>query len=150
MDRVLAVTDFRPFLQFMFPGIEDDRDDNDPFEHPMTAVGLVLMSAATIGAAELTSLVLFTGYSRPFISAITFNLQNNQLWIDALYDASTWLTPDGNIDAEGLWTHIELACGNLWVPEANPEILADPCGIYWDERGGFNMGNESKTVPDVH
>lgn len=53
MDKVLTVADFKPFMQAMFPDVEQGRDDNHPYEHPMTAVGLVLMSAATIGAADV-------------------------------------------------------------------------------------------------
>lgn len=86
MDNVLTVGDFRPFMQGMFPSIEDDRSDNENYEHPMTAVGLVLMSAATMSTTEATKLILFTGYSRPFISAISLNMQHNQLWVDGRYD----------------------------------------------------------------
>ena len=95
MDKVFTVADLRPIMQVMFPAVEDERDDNEKYEHPMTAVGLVLLSAAIISTTEATKLVLFTGYSRPFISAITFNMQNNQLWVGGRYDASTWLSLDG-------------------------------------------------------
>ena len=97
----------------------------------------VPLSAGLMGTIEATTLMLFTGYSRLFISAIACNMQNNQLWIDGRYDVSGWLSPDGTIDGECLWTHIELACGNEWMPGADVYIAADPCMIYWDERGGF-------------
>jgi hypothetical protein len=142
MDRILTLADFRPFLQIMFPSVEDDRDDDDPYEHPMTAVGLVLMSAATMGTTEPMKLILFTGYSRAFIAAITLNMQNNRLWVDGRYDVSTWLSQDGNIDADCLWTHIEFAGGNMWMPTADPDRRADPCMVYWNERGGYGKGGK--------
>jgi hypothetical protein len=138
-------------MQRMFPAVENERPDNEPYEHPMTAVGLVLMSAAFMGTSETTKLILFTGYSRAFVSAISSNMQNNQLWEDCQYDASPWLSPNGSIDAECLWTHIEVACGNEWMPQASLETSADPCAVYWDERGGFGMaGKELKTVSRFH
>ena len=140
MDKVFTVADLRPIMQVMFPAVEDERDDNEKYEHPMTAVGLVLLSAAIISTTEATKLVLFTGYSRPFISAITFNMQNNQLWVGGRYDASTWLSLDGTIDAECLWTHIEVACGDQWMPAADPDVAADTCMVYWDERKRVTRG----------
>jgi hypothetical protein len=134
MSKLLIVSDLRPILQAMYPDVEDGREDHENYEHPMTAVGLVLMSAAIMDTTQAAKLIRFTGYSRLFLSAITFNMQNNQIWIDGRYDASTWLFRDGTIDAEELWTHIEIACANQWVPDADPHLAADPCKVYWDER----------------
>lgn len=136
MDRVLTVADFKPFMQAMFPDVEDDRDDNHPYEHPMTAVGLVLMSAAAMGTTEATRLMLFTGYSRRFISAIMCNMQNNQLWVGGQYNTSGWLSSDGHIDPDRLWDQIEIACGNQWLPAADPTVAEEPCMVYWNERKG--------------
>jgi len=62
-------------------------------------------------------------------------MQNNQLWVDSRYDASTWLSSDGTIDDECLWEHIEAACRLLWMSAAaDRNVNADPCGVYWDER----------------
>ena len=77
MSKLLAVKDLRPILQAMYPDVEDGREDNENYEHPLTAVGLVLMSAAIIGTTEAAKLTLFTGYSRSFISAITLNMRSN-------------------------------------------------------------------------
>ena len=140
MSKLLAVNDLRPIMQALFPDDEDGREVNKNYEHPMTAVGLVLMSAAIIGTTKAARLIFFTGYSRSFISAITFNMQNNQLWVGGRYDASTWLCADGTIDGEGLLTHVEVACGNEWMPAADPDIAADTCMVYWAERRRCNRG----------
>src|SRR5271169_6026064 len=126
MDKVLTVADLRPIMQVMFPAVEDERDDNEKYEHPMTAVGLVLLSAAIISTTEATKLVLFTGYSRPFISAITFNMQNNQLWVGGRYDASTWLSLDGTINADGMAVGTAgSSCGPEWSNPSSSRILSD-------------------------
>lgn len=144
MSKLLILKDLQPFLQAMYPDVEDGRDDDEDYEHPMTAVGLTLMSVAIIGTTDAGKLTLFTGYSRLFISAITLNMQNNQLWIDGRYDASKWLSSDGTIDAEELWTHIEIACGNQFVPAADSHLATDPCEVYWRERRRLNRGQVRK------
>jgi hypothetical protein len=96
----------------------------------LSAVGLVLLTAALIGTKEL---VLSTGYSRRFISAITSNLENNRLWTGDEYDSSAWLLADGRIDQDRFWEHIEIACGSLWMPEAISDDSADTCAIYSSE-----------------
>ena len=134
MGKVLSVADLRSIMQGMYPEVEDDRGNNEPYEHPMTAVGLVLLSAAILGTSKPSKLAVFTGYSRSFISAITLNMQNNRLWIDGRYDTSTWLSSDGSIAASCFWEHIEVACGVLWMPAGDTHIAADTCKVYWDER----------------
>jgi hypothetical protein len=138
MYRVFVTEVVRPMMQTMFPDVENERSDNNPYEHPMTAVGIVLMSAAAIGTIDSTTLAHFTGYSRPFLLAITFNMENNHLWVDGRYDTSTWLLSDGPIDADGLWEHIDIACGTVWMPTADSNVSTDPCGVFWDERGGLS------------
>ena len=134
MSKIFTVVDLLSIMQLLYPEVEDDRDDDANYEHPMTAVGVVLLSAAFLGTTKAKELVLFTGYSRHFISAITLNMQNNKLWNDGVYDCSEWLSPDGAIDERGFWDHIEIACGSLWLPVGDTYIAADTCMIYWDER----------------
>jgi hypothetical protein len=63
MYKVFVTEVLRPMMQTMFPDVENERSDNNPYEHPMTAVGIVLMSAAAIGTIDPTTLAQFTGYS---------------------------------------------------------------------------------------
>ena len=81
--------------------------------------------------------MLFTGYSRQFILAIACNMQNNQSLIDDDTMSRVAVSRTERSMATRLWTHIELACGNECMPGADVYIAADPCMIYWDERGGF-------------
>ena len=68
MDKAFSAADLRPMMQAMYPEVEDDRDDGETYEHPMTAVGMVLLSAAFLQSIEPRELLLFTSYSREFIS----------------------------------------------------------------------------------
>ena len=134
MSKLFTVADLRLVMQFLYPDDEDDRDEEENCEHPMTAVGVVMLSAALVGTTKVKELARFTGYSRHFVSAIVINMQNNKLWIDGLYDCSSWLSPDGAIDKRGLWEHIDLACGVLWLPGCDSDVSADTCMVYWNER----------------
>ena len=124
-------------MHVMYPGVEDERDDKGSYEHPMTAVGIVLLSAALLGTIDARELMAFTRYSRQFVSAIALNMLNNRLWADGGYDHSSWLLEDGTMEEEELWEHIEIACGMLWMPKADTGVSAEPCDLYWDERGGL-------------
>jgi hypothetical protein len=88
----------------------------------MRPFGLALLSAAIMGTADARDLMLFTGYSRQFFAAITLNMENNQLWVGGRYVASTWLSPDGTIDHNCFWEHIQVGSGGLWMPCGNLEI----------------------------
>jgi hypothetical protein len=122
----------------MYPEVEDERSDNEKFEHPMTAVGVVLLSAALLGTVDGRYLRAFTGYSDQFLAAIAMNMLNNRLWTIEAYDHSTWLLQDGTIKKDVLWEHIEIACGELWLENAYLDVSSDPCEIYWGERGGLH------------
>jgi len=130
MGKLFTGKDLLLVMQFLYPDVDDDLEH---YEHPMTAVGVVLLSAALVGTTKVKELARFTGYSRHFISAIVTNMQNNRLWIDG-YDCSSWLSPDGAIDKKSLWEHIDLACGVLWLPGCDSDVSADTCMVYWNER----------------
>ena len=127
------IEDLQHMLRDMYPGI---MDEHDKFEHPMTAVGVVLLSAAMLRTVNRSTLMKFTGYSSAFISAIDANMRENRLWVDGSYDTSAWLLETG-VEQDQLWENIEFACGLQWVDRACSNRIVDTCGIYWDERGSF-------------
>lgn len=127
------VEDIRLKFNLKYP----DPDDPPDHEHVMVAVGIVLLSSAILGTASVEKLVKFTGYSRNFISAIAFNMENNKLWVDGEYREDQywrWFSPDGFIDDDKeFWEHIGIACGTIWKPDAHSDDSQDTCKIYWDE-----------------
>jgi hypothetical protein len=129
MGMRFTVEDLRRIMRAKYPDPAEEEGD----EHPMTAVGVVLLSAAIMETTDAQTLIRFTGYGREFISAITLNMQNNRLWIDDRYDRLGWLFSDGAMDLNCFWDHIEAACGELWFPESDPTRSVDTCRTYWDE-----------------
>ena len=101
MPRMPSVGQLRELMTTMYP--EDDSDS----DHPTTAVGIVLLPASIFGLTEEDALVRFTGYPRPFIAAILFNLRGNRVLDNGSYDCNDWLSSDGAITEQGLWNHIE-------------------------------------------
>ncbi len=66
MSRLLTAKDLFAMMHSIYPDIEDGRDDHDTFEHPLTAVGVVLLSAALLETIDSSFLGAFTHYSREF------------------------------------------------------------------------------------
>jgi hypothetical protein len=128
------VEDIRLKFNLKYPDVNDPPDQ----EHVMVAVGIVLLSSAILGTANIEKLVKFTGYSRNFISAIAFNMENNKMWVGGEYGEEQywrWFSPDGSIDDDNeFWENINIACGMTWVPDAHSDAFVDTCKIYWDER----------------
>ena len=133
MTTELCAKDLHQVMRMLYPDVEDGRDDDLACEHPLTAIGVVLLSAAVLETVDAGRLTRFTRYSRHFISAINLNMQNNKLWAGGHYDTSAWLSADGSIDERELWEHVEIASGSQWMPEGDTNISIDTCQLYWDE-----------------
>jgi hypothetical protein len=69
------VEDIRAKFNIKYPDVNDPPEN----EHPMTAVGIVLLSAIILETTDIGKLVRFTGYSPAFISAISANMRHNKL-----------------------------------------------------------------------
>src|SRR2546427_12550063 len=101
----------------------------------MTAVGLILLSAALLQTIEPRELRLFTGYSREFISAIGLNMQNNKLWTEGRYEYFDFALCRGNYSIQdGFGTTSRLHADRSGCQPATPNSPIDSCKIYWDER----------------
>jgi len=128
------VEDIRAKLNANYPEVNEPPKN----EHPMIAVGIVLLSAIILETTDIGRLVKFTDYSQEFVSAIAANMQHNELWENGRYKKehwSQWLSPDWTItDDDQFWAHIEIACGTMWQPMVDTQFALDPCQIYWDER----------------
>lgn len=112
--------------QLMYAEYGDSEED---VTHPMTQVGIVLLSAAVLDTTEAAALRKFTMCSRDVISAITFNMQNNGLWTNRGYDCSSWFNCGVIMSGEEFWNHIGAACGELWFPGADRNLAIDTCNL---------------------
>lgn len=128
----LTAADLLSMARTLDPGVDEDPDDPNP--NSVNAAKVVLMSAALLGTTNTIRLEQFTGYSRPFISAIKFNMENNHLWCDSRYAASSWLFANVTIDDDLLSEDVEVAMGWAWTQEADSADSIDPTTSYWDQR----------------
>ena len=88
----------RDLMRTMYPDVDDGS------EHPITAIGSVLLAAALFGITDEEALVRLTAYPKNFIAAILFNLRGNRVLNNGSYDSSEWLSSDGAIDDQGFWS----------------------------------------------
>jgi hypothetical protein len=128
------VDDIRRRFNLKYPDVNEPPED----EHPMAAVGIVLLSAVILGTTDIVRLVEFTGYSSAFISAIARNMEHNKLLEGGRYKEDhrlRWISADGIITNDNeFWDHIEIACGEMWQPGIDTDFALDPCKIYSDEQ----------------
>lgn len=71
-----SLSDFLHIMDARYPDLTALEREH---QHPIGAVGIVLMAAAMGGITCPGQLAHFTGYSRSFVSAIICNLTNNHL-----------------------------------------------------------------------
>jgi len=106
-------------------------------EHPLTAIGVVLLSAVVLGTTDVSKLVGFTKYSERFVRAIALNMENNRLWKDGKYH-STWsshsLLPINESEDACFWDHILIAEGSQWAADAKTDASTDSSMVFWNEK----------------
>ena len=137
-----TVKDIRKAFTARYPEVDDDefsaRQSGFVHEHPITAIGIVLISSIVLGTCDPTTLGEFTKYSERFIRAIAANMENNRLWQDNKYQCSSWssgnLLPRDQREDNEFWDHILIAEGSAWEPSANSESSEDTCAIFWGEK----------------
>ena len=107
-------------------------------EHPLTAIGVVLISSIALGTIDIGRLSEFTKYSRRFIQAIARNMENSGVWKDGKYDCARWssgnLLPDSQHEDDEFWDDIQVAAGDLFAEDAKSLESDDACMIFWNEK----------------
>lgn len=132
--------DIRNAFRARYPDVDDDQFsiEHSGFghEHPMTAIGVVLISSVLLDTTDVDRLAEFTRYSKQFIRAISLNMENSRLWKDGKYDCAAWscnnLLPRDEKQDQEFWEHIEIASGSLWTSNATSLHSEDACAVFWD------------------
>lgn len=125
-----------------YPDVDDDEFSLEhsgfAHEHPMTAIGVVLVSSIVLGTTDVNKLVEFTRYSERFVHAIAVNMENSRLWKAGKYDCSSWssgnLLPRNAGEDNVFWEHIMVAEGSMWMPDAGTHKSENSCAIFWNEK----------------
>ena len=141
--QMKTAEDIRRALQARYPDVEEDESAIELsgfiHENPFTAIGVVLISAALLGTTDVDRLAAFTRYSRAFIRAIAWNMENSGLWKDGKYNCSDWsasgnLLPRNEHEDHEFWDHISIGEGSMWNKDANSHDSVDSCKIFWDTK----------------
>src|SRR6476620_4054123 len=86
--------DIRTAFKNRYPEVDNDEFALQQFgfvvENPMSAIGIVLLSSILLGTTDVAQLAQFISYSRQFIRAIAWNMDNNRLWKDGKYECASW------------------------------------------------------------
>ena len=131
--------DIRSAFRACYPDVDNDEFsvEHSGFghEHPMTAIGVVLISSVLLGTTDVDRLADFTRYSKQFIRAISLNMENSRLWKDGRYDCAACscnnLLPRNKNQDQEFWEHIEIASGSMWASDATSLDSEDACAVFW-------------------
>jgi hypothetical protein len=134
--------DIRSDFSVRYPDVDNDEFsiEHSGFihEHPMTAIGVVLISSIVLGTTDPGTLAEFTRYSERFIRAIAGNMENSLLWRDGQYDCSSWysggLLPRDEREDREFWEHIQIADGSMWTRDAKTTNSEDAGAIFWNTK----------------
>ncbi len=134
--------DLRKAFKARYPDVDDYdwalEHSGYAHEHPMTAIGVVLLASVVVRTTDVIKLVKFTGYSRRFVRAIAMNMENSRLWQDGKYDHMGWsslrLFPRNKREQTEFWDHIEIAEGSMWAANAKTDQSEDASAIFWNEK----------------
>jgi hypothetical protein len=130
-----CVNVIRQMLNARFPEL-----DNAPErEHPLIAIGVVLVTAVILGSTDLRHLSTLTGYSCRFISAVSSNMRRSGLWSAQGYKPDRvrrWFSPAELVrNGTAFWEDVQVAEGSMQTQGVEISEKADPCKVYWDDCG---------------
>ena len=102
-------------------------------EHPLIAIGVVLISSIVLGTTDPEELAGFTRYSKRFVCCVAANMENSGLWKHNKYDFLDWhcgelMPPPEN---RMFWDHVLIGEGSLRKSEAHSQLTRDSGLIFW-------------------
>jgi hypothetical protein len=139
---MLTATEIRDALQERYPEVTDPEFNLEhsglAHEHPLIAIGVVLISSVVLGTTDPVSLVEYTSYSERFVRAVAANMQISGLWRDDKYDCSDWqcgqLIPSA--ENRAFWDHVLIGEGSLWKSRTHSKLTRNSGLLFW--RGKLN------------
>ena len=134
--------EIRTAFRMRYPDVDDDlfslKHSGFVHEHPMTAIGVVLISCIVLNSTDVNRLSDFTRYGKRFIRVIAANMENSGLWKDGKYDCSGWSSgnslPRDQHEDDEFWNHIQVAEGSVWMKNARSLESEDACAVFWNEK----------------
>ena len=137
---MITAVEIRDALEERYPDVTDSEFNLEhsgfPHEHPLIAIGVVLISSIVLDTTNPVRLVGYTGYSERFVRAVAANMQISGLWRDDNYDCSDWqcgqlMPPPEN---RCFWDHVLIGEGSLWKSASHSQLTRDSSLIFWRDK----------------
>src|SRR5215469_12406333 len=120
--------EIRDALESSYPDVTDSEfniaQSGFAHEHPLIAIGVVLISSIVLGTTDPVELERFTRYSKRFVRCVAGNMENSGLWKDNKNDCSEWycdqlIPPPEN---RMFWDHVLIGEDSLRKSEAHSQV----------------------------
>ena len=137
---MLTAAEIRDALERRYPEVTDPEFNLEhsgvAHEHPLIAIGVVLISSIVLATTDAVRLVELTSYSERFVQTVAANMQISGLWRDGKYDCSDWqrgqLMPAP--ENRAFWDHVLIGEGSLWKRGSHAQHTEDSGLIFWRDK----------------
>jgi hypothetical protein len=90
----MTAIEIREALEKCYPDVTDLESSikysGFAHEHPLIAIGVLLISSIVLETTAPSKLARFTRYSERFVRAVARNMEISGLWANDKYDFSSW------------------------------------------------------------
>jgi hypothetical protein len=139
--KTMAAIEIREALEKCYPDVTDlefsIKHSGFAHEHPLIAIGVLLISSIILKTTAPSKLAQFTRYSERFVRAVARNMEISGLWANDRYDFSSWyrgeLVPPENRE---FWDHILIGEGSLWQRSTDCQLTQYTSLVFWADKLG--------------
>jgi hypothetical protein len=137
---MITATEIRDALETCYPDVTDPefnlKHSGFAHEHPLIAIGVVLISAIVLATTDAAKLAQYTKYSERFVRAVAANMETSGLRKDDKYDRSEWYHGQLMPPSEDriFWDHVLIGEGSLWKSEGHCRLTRDSGLIFWQDK----------------
>jgi hypothetical protein len=137
---MITAAEIRDLLEGCYPEVTDPdfnlEHSGVAHEHPLIAIGVVLISSIALATTDPARLVEYTRYSERFVRAVAANMEISGLWRNDRYDCSDWecgqLMPAA--ENRAFWDHVLIGEGSLWNIGRHSQLTRDSGFIFWQDK----------------
>ena len=136
----MTAIEIREALEKCYPDVTDHefsiQNSGFAHEHPLIAIGVLLVSSIVLKTTATEKLAQFTRYSERFVRAVARNMEISGLWANDKYDCSSWY--DGELvpgpEVLPFWDHVLIGEGSLWQRSTDCHLTQNSGLIFWQEK----------------
>ena len=124
---LITSAEIRDALEERYPEVTDPEFNLEhtgiAHEHPLIAIGVVLISSIVLATTDPVRLMEYTRYSERFVRAVAANMQISGLWKNDKYDCSDWECD-----------HVLIGEGSLWKCGTHSQLTRHTDLIFWRDK----------------